>query len=155
MEELFKELEAPPTTSAPTPASGGTNAWSSDLNSLSQTMPQNQPQFSVGGAPFSAAQPFPPQGGQAFGQAGQPFGQPGNQPFGQPASQPFGQPANQPFGQPAGQPFGQPAGQPFGGQPNPFQVFIVFFSVILFLKDDKNQTHGVLYLESLKSKTKY
>ncbi|XP_060605198.1 disabled homolog 1-like isoform X2 [Ruditapes philippinarum] len=137
MEELFKELEAPPTTSTTTtPASGGGSAWSSDLNALSQTMTQNQSQsmFTVGGAPFSTAQPFSPQGGQLFSQAGQfggqplgqpasqPFGQPASQPFGQPASQPFGQPANQPFGQPASQPFGQPASQPFGGQPSPFQA---------------------------------
>ncbi|XP_045159881.2 disabled homolog 1-like isoform X2 [Mercenaria mercenaria] len=127
MEELFKELEAPPTTSQTTPAvpASGGSAWASDLASLSQGMPQTQtqPMFSVGGAAFPG-QPFPPTssalpgGGQPFGQGGQPFGAAG-QPFGgQPAA------AGQPFGgQPAGQfgavPQQQPA--PFG-QPNPFQL---------------------------------
>lgn len=123
MEELFKELEAPPTTSqsATAPVSGA-SPWATDLASLSQGMPQTQtqPMFTMGGAPFSSGQPFPPavsqqnafsMGGsnsQPFASGGQPFGS-GGQPFGA-----AGQPSS-PFG--AGS---QPAA--FGGQPNPFQA---------------------------------
>lgn len=110
MEELFKELEAPPTTtqSTTTPASG-VSPWASDLASLSQSMPQTQtqPMFTVGGTPFSTGQPFPP-----VSSAQNAF--PGASPFGQPQGA-----AGQPFAQ-----FGAGPQQPaaFGGQPNPFQV---------------------------------
>lgn len=120
MEELFKELEAPPTTSQSTKTSAA-SGWASDLAGLSQA--QTQPTFSMSGAPFGAPQP----GAQPFGGApSQPFGAPG-QPFGQPGF--GGQPA-QPFGAPAQPGMGggfQPQPAAFGAQPNPFGVNSFYF----------------------------
>lgn len=78
MEELFKELEAPPTTTQATPAPSS-STWASDLAGLSQT--QTQPAFSIGGTPFPASQPFPGQPANQF--------QPGTSAFG-PGAQQFG-----------------------------------------------------------------
>ena len=137
MEELFKELEAPPpaTTKAPTASTG--LGWANDLAGLSQPQ-QTAPTFSM--------QPFGAPAGQ-FGTPGQQFGQPaaaagfGGQPGFGVASQPgfgaAGQPGFGAAGQPgfrvAGQPgFGAPipSAQPqaavpgFVAQPNPFGVSI-------------------------------
>ena len=110
MEELFKELEAPPPATSGTASSDSSTAsWASSLAGLAPPQPQSQPMFSMGGSPFPppANQPFPP----------------ANQPFGAPAQQqPMfgvvpGQQQQQPFGFP--QAGAQPAGGPFGG---PFQV---------------------------------
>ncbi|KAL4235740.1 leading edge cell differentiation [Mactra antiquata] len=121
MEELFKELEAPPTTTqAPAPASSA-SPWSSDLAGLSMT--QTQPAFSIGGSPFpNNQQPFSAGMNNPFPPTSQPFGQPAQaQPFGQPAqsqAQPFGQPAQaQPFGQVAFPASGFPPQQVPGMQP--------------------------------------
>ncbi|XP_052776640.1 disabled homolog 1-like isoform X2 [Mya arenaria] len=119
MEELFKELEAPPPANSSNPSSSISTSFSSDLAGLSTTAPLST--FSVGGAPFGA--PFG--GNQQFGPnpfpgAGQPFGAPGMQ-----GGQHFGvqPPVSQAFGQPAG---GFGANFPptsiggFGAAPNPF-----------------------------------
>ena len=101
MDELFKELEAPPVSTA-TSSSG--SSWSSDLAGLSSPA---QPAFTIGGGPLSGGQPFMQQPGFPAQNM-----QPGamNAPFGV-APQP-------------GNPMGNPA---FGGQPvqvNPFQVCV-------------------------------
>ena len=116
MEELFKELEAPPpaTTKAPTASTG--LGWANDLAGLSQPQ-QTAPTFSM--------QPFGAPAGQ-FGTPGQQFGQPaaaagfGGQPGFGVASQPGFGVAGQPGFGAAGQPGFGAAGQPgFGaaGQP--------------------------------------
>lgn len=136
MEELFKELEAPPPASTKAPSSSTASSWANDLAGLSQA--QTTPTFSMGGAPFSAgSQPFGAAPGQ-FGAPRQPFGQPA--PFGgQPSQQPFGA-AGQP-GFPGGFPQQQPTSGGFGAQPNPFGVCICLLQWIVVMLSFGDKVH--------------
>lgn len=114
MEELWKEMEAPPPPPSTKTSTSTASSWANDLAGLSTA--QTNPTFSVGGAPFSTAQSFGAPQNQ-FGAPSQPFGQPGF--GGQPAGS-FGVGGQPGFG--GGFPQSQPQGAGFGAPPNPFGV---------------------------------
>jgi len=126
MEELFKELEAPPPASSHASNTTSSTSWASSLAGLATPPQQAQSMFSMGGSPFPQShQAFPPTS-QAFPPTSQ------NQPFGAPAQSMFGGTSQQsPFGfqqqgpqtsnSPFGAPFQPPSVPPRSGMGFPAQ----------------------------------